>query len=130
MKEKTVLALTIVLSLLFLMTGPATAQDRETVIDSMKERYAALQEAKDQGLVGEAWTGLVGLVDDNAPAQVKALVDGENSDRRTLFQIIAKDTGTSLGEVARQNRIRMYRLADDSHFVQNEKREWVRKGSL
>ncbi|MDD4464393.1 MAG: DUF1318 domain-containing protein, partial [Desulfobacterales bacterium] len=63
-------------------------------------------------------------------AGAKAIADGESSDRRALFQIIAKETSTPVEEVARQNRIRMYRLAEDNHFLQNQNRQWVLKKDL
>lgn len=105
----------------------AFAQSKDQITSSMRDRYPALLDAKNRGLVGEAWTGLVALVDAGAPADVQALVNAENNDRRALFQIIAQETGTSVEEVARQNRIRMYRLAEDSHFLQDQNRQWVRK---
>lgn len=106
----------------------AFAQTKEEITSSMRDRYPALLEAKNKGLVGEAWTGLAGLVDANAPAAVQNLISAENNDRRALFQVIARETGTSVEEVARQNRIRMYRLSEDNHFLQDQNREWVKKG--
>ena len=130
MKTKILFAATLLVSLVLGFASAAPAQDRDTVVNSMKNRYPALLEAKNQGLVGEAWTGLVGLVDPNAPASIKALADNENLDRRNLFQAIARETGTSLEEVARQNRIRQYRLAEDNHFIQDQNRRWVLKKDL
>ncbi len=130
MKKKTILVVTFILPLLLLWAGAAVSQDRDAVVDSMKQRYPALLEAKNNGLVGEAWTGLVDVVKPDAPARVKSFVNAENNDRRTLFQIIAKETGTPITEVAVQNRIRQYRLAGDNHFVQDKNRNWVKKGRL
>lgn len=108
----------------------AIAQSKQEVAKSMRDRHSALIEAKDKGLVGEAWTGLAGLVKPDAPDGVQSLVEAENNDRKELFKIIAGETGTSVQEVARQNRIRMYRLAKDQHFVQDANRSWVQKKDL
>ncbi len=116
--------------LALVMSSAAFAKSKDEVTSSMRDRYSALQDAKDNGYVGEAWTGLVGLVDSNAPAVVQNLVSAENKDRLALFQIIARETGTSVEEVARQNRIRMYRLAENNHFLQDQNRSWVKKGDL
>ncbi|MBS0014626.1 MAG: YdbL family protein [Desulfobacterales bacterium] len=113
-----------------LMTASAFAQSKQEVAASMRDRHPALMEAKNKGQVGEAWTGLVGLVSANAPAAVQKLVDAENHDRKQLFRIIAGETSASVQEVARQNRIRMYRLAKDHHFVQDANRNWVKKKAL
>ncbi|RQD75475.1 YdbL family protein [Desulfonatronospira sp. MSAO_Bac3] len=120
----------LVFLLAFLLGSSAVwAQNRskDEVVQSMKDRHSSLVQAKDQGLVGEAWNGMVAVVDQGAPSRVQDLVDSENYDRRELYQIIAADTDTSVQEVALQNRIRMYRLADDNHYVQDQNRNWVRK---
>lgn len=120
--------------LVFFMTcvfsATVFAQNKDEVTANMRDRYPALQEAKNNGLVGEAWTGLVALVDAGASSDVQALANAENSDRRALFRIIAEETSASIEEVARQNRIRMYRLAEDDHFLQGKDRQWVRKKDL
>jgi uncharacterized protein len=112
------------------MSFAVYSQNKDQITSSMRDRYPDLQDAKNSGLVGEAWTGLAGLVEANAPADVQNLVSAENKDRVALFQIIAVETGTSVEEVARQNRIRMYRLAEDHHFLQDQNRAWVRKSDL
>jgi hypothetical protein len=113
-----------------LMTAPAFAQSKKDVVSSMRDRHPALMAAKNKAQLGEAWAGLVGLVAANAPAAVQKLVDAENHDRKQLFRIIAGETSASVQEVARQNRIRMYRLAKDDHFVQDANRNWVKKKDL
>ena len=121
----------LLICLLAFMLGSsaAWAQDRskDEVVQSMRDRHSSLVQAKDRGLVGEAWNGMVAVVDQDAPSRVQDLVDSENYDRRELYQIIAAETDTSVQEVALQNRIRMYRLANDNHYVQDRNRNWVRK---
>ncbi|MFO8031523.1 MAG: YdbL family protein [Desulfohalobiaceae bacterium] len=119
----------VLLVLLFAATA-VQAQDKDQVVQSMKDRHPGLQQAKDQGLVGEAWNGLVAVVQDDVPQEIQELVQAENKDRKQLFKIISQETGTSVQEVARQNRIRMYRLAKDDHFLQDQDRNWVRKKEL
>lgn len=119
----------VLLVLLFAATA-VQAQDKDQVVQSMKDRHPDLQQAKDQGLVGEAWNGLVAVVQDDVPQEIQELVQAENKDRKQLFKIISQETGTSVQEVARQNRIRMYRLAKDDHFLQDQDRNWVRKKEL
>lgn len=128
MKRREILLLAIACLVMGAVAGQA--QTRDQVVESMKARFPELTEAKNRGQVGEAWSGLAGLVDSSAPDAVKQMVENENRDRRSLFQMIARETGSSLEEVARQNRIRMYRLADDHHFVQDSNRRWVRRKDL
>ncbi|MFW6179229.1 MAG: YdbL family protein [Desulfohalobiaceae bacterium] len=119
----------IVCFVLLLVTG-VQARDKQEVVQSMKDRHSELQQAKDQGLVGEAWNGLVAVVQDDASQKVQDLVQAENQDRKELFKIIAQETDAAVQEVAKQNRIRMYRLAEDGHFVQDQNRNWVRKKEM
>ncbi|RQD67523.1 MAG: DUF1318 domain-containing protein [Desulfonatronovibrio sp. MSAO_Bac4] len=127
-RSRKLILICIVLAMFVAAGVNAFAQSKEEITSSMRDRYPALLDAKNKGLVGESWTGLVALVDSNAPAAVQNLVNAENNDRRALFQAIAQETGTSVEEVARQNRIRMYRLAEDNHFLQDQSRQWVKKG--
>ncbi len=129
-RHSIIILLPAVCFLMLIMSFTAYARGKDEITASMSARYQALLDAKGSGYVGETWTGLVGLVDPNAPSDVQNLVSTENSDRVALFQIIAKETGTSVEEVARQNRIRMYRLAEDNHFLQDQNRQWVRKRDL
>lgn len=126
--QRSLMAVLCVAVLLLGLGMTAEARTKEEVVSSMRDRHPALQEAKNRGLVGEAWNGLAALVKKDAGPGYEKLVDEENSDRLALFRIIAQETGTSIEEVARQNRIRMYRLADENHFIQNKNRDWVRKG--
>lgn len=130
MKRNVILTLLFVLALMVSLAPALQAQDRDSIVNSMKDRYPALLDAKNKGYIGEAWNGLVGVVNPDAPAGVKAVANGENSDRVALFRIIAEETSTPLEEVARQNRIRMYRLAEGSHFLQDQNRQWIRKQDL
>jgi len=65
-------------------------------LDSLKARLPDLVKAKDAGLVGEQRDGLVGLVDGNAPAAVKKLVEGENADRRALYETRSQEQSKSI----------------------------------
>lgn len=129
-KNNVAVVILAVFGLVLLMNTQAYARTKEQVTSSMRDRYPDLQEAKDAGYIGEAWTGLVALVESDAPVSVQNLVKAENNDRVALFQIVAQETGTSVEEVARQNRIRMYRLAEDDHLIHDQNRQWVRKKEL
>lgn len=90
--------------------------------------YAAtLQEAKDQGLVGEQRDGYVGLVVANAPADVVALVRDVNNQRRQRYQQIAQQNGISVQQVAAVAYERAVEATKSGHFIQNASGAWVRK---
>lgn len=90
--------------------------------------YAAtLQEAKDQGLVGEQRDGYVGLVVANAPADIAALVRDVNNQRRQRYQQIAQQNGISVEQVAAVAYERAVEATKSGHFIQNASGAWVRK---
>lgn len=130
MKVKRFVTTLMLLFLVLALGAVVQAEDRDGTINSMKERYPSLLQAKEQGLIGEGLNGFVGLVHHDAPDAAKALVEAENIDRQMLFHIIARDTSTTIEEVARQNGIRMYLLARDDHFLQDRNGQWVLKRDL
>jgi len=60
-----------------------------------------LSKAKAEGLIGEQPNGYIGIVKQNAPADVKALVADVNTKRKAGYQKIAKKQGTGLSDVER-----------------------------
>ena len=60
---------------------------------------ADLAQAKAAGMVGERADGYLGLVQENAPADVVALVKDVNSKRRDEYRRIAESNDLSLEEV-------------------------------
>ena len=86
-----------------------------------------LQTAKDQGLVGEANTGLLAAVVSNPGKDVSDLVASVNNKRTAEFRSTAQKTGATLSQV----RARFYELAVQrtkrGHYYQNADGKWVRK---
>lgn len=86
-----------------------------------------LQEAKAEGLVGEQRDGYVGLVANNASAEVRALIQDINNQRRQRYQQIAQQNGISLEQVAAVAYERAVEATQAGHFIQNASGSWVRK---
>ena len=86
-----------------------------------------LQEAKADGLVGEQRDGYVGLVVNNTPADVRALVQDINNQRRQRYQQIAQQNSISLDQVAALAFERAVEATQSGHFLQNASGGWVRK---
>ncbi len=86
-----------------------------------------LQEAKDQGLVGEQRDGYVGLVAGTAAAEVRDLVREVNEERRRRYEQIARDNGITVEQVAAVAWERAVQATRSGHYVQDENGRWVRK---
>ncbi len=79
---------------------------------------ADLGQAKAAGLVGELMNGYLGLVDGNAPADVKAMVDNINAQRRAEYQRIAAKNGVPAEEVAKLTAQKVINQTAPGQFVQ------------
>ena len=86
-----------------------------------------LQEAKNDGVVGELRNGYVGLVVESAPADVVALVREINNQRRELYQQIARENGISIEQVAALAFEKAVQATPAGQYLQNASSAWVRK---
>ena len=84
--------------------GKLTQEEKE-VQWRMKERLPLINEQKDQGVLGERSDGYLDFVNPSRKGEnqnIDSLVDDENKDRTTAYQIIANksgDTSEHVGEV-------------------------------
>ncbi len=58
-----------------------------------------LSQPKADGLIGEQANGYLGLVNQNAPADVKSLISSINAKRKAGYKRIAQQQGTPLSDV-------------------------------
>ncbi|MFP2768903.1 YdbL family protein [Oceanisphaera sp. KMM 10153] len=84
-----------------------------------------LQQAKQQGLIGEQLNGLVGVV--RGSGEVNAIASDVNRKRLESYQDIARRTGTSLSVVqSRAGQLNIERTAG-GHYIQLADGSWRRK---
>jgi uncharacterized protein len=84
-----------------------------------------LQQAKQQGLIGEQLNGLVGVV--RGSGEVNAIANDINRKRLESYQDIARRTGTSLTVVqSRAGQLNVERTAS-GHYIQLADGSWRRK---
>lgn len=86
-----------------------------------------IDDAKMQGLVGEAVTGYLAAVQSPASADVELLIEEVNAKRRALFARTAAKTDATLLQVSR----RFYELAvqrtEIGHYYQDTDGRWIKK---
>jgi uncharacterized protein YdbL (DUF1318 family) len=87
----------------------------------------SLDSAKSAGYVGEMRNGMLGLVDSNAPADVKALVESVNAKRKSAYTAIAKKNGTSLSSVAALAGEKAISMTSPGNYIQNAGGGWEKK---
>lgn len=86
-----------------------------------------LQQAKQQGLVGETRTGFIATIDPPAPAKVKQLINRVNNQRKTTYNSISKSNNISLSIVQQRAYQKAVQKTQAGHFYQNSAGKWQRK---
>ena len=89
------------LALTFAASQPAMAADRKAELrDRFKQRFPQVAALKSSGKIGETSTGTIEAVQGDLDAKQQKLLSEENTDRSELYQIFAKDNGTTPEKVA------------------------------
>ncbi len=86
-----------------------------------------LDEAKAAGQIGEKQDGYIGLVQASVPADVAALVESVNAQRRARYEEIAKENGIAVQDVAKLAFTRALENTRPGNFVEASPGQWVKK---
>jgi len=91
-----------------------------------------LDEARQQGLVGEDWTGYVAAVSPNPSKDVQALVADVNAKRRAVYEKVAKETSTAsdpvtADDVARVGAPKVFDKAAPGTYLRLQGQTWAKK---
>ena len=87
----------------------------------------SLQDAKAQGLVGEQPDGYLGLVKGNASADVKAMMNDINAQRKQEYQRIAKRNNTKLDVVEALAGKKAIERTPSGQYVKLPSGQWAKK---
>jgi len=101
------------LALVFLLLSPAAMA-------------LTLDEARQQGLVGETLSGYIAVVTQNADAQ--ALVDRINQGRQQQYQALALRNNMTAAEVGRIAGQKLVERAAAGQYVRGINGQWLKKG--
>ncbi|MBU2707008.1 YdbL family protein [Zooshikella marina] len=85
----------------------------------------SLEEAKQQGLVGEQLNGYLGLVVNNVTA--KKLITGINQKRKQKYEQLAKRNGVPLATISSLAGQKAIEKTPNGQYVQNSSGQWVKK---
>lgn len=88
---------------------------------------ATLEEAKSAGLIGEKQDGYIGFVQNNVPADVVALVNDVNAQRKERYEQIARENGIAVQDVAKLAFTRAFENTRSGHFVEASPGQWAKK---
>ena len=88
---------------------------------------ATLEEAKAAGQIGEKQDGYIGLVQSGVPADVAALVESVNAQRRARYEQIANENGIPVSDVAKLAFTRAFENTRPGHYAESAPGQWARK---
>ena len=88
---------------------------------------ATLEEAKAAGQIGEKQDGYIGLVQSSVPADVAALINDVNAQRKERYEQIARENGIAVEDVAKLAFTRAFENTRSGHFVEASPGEWAKK---
>jgi uncharacterized protein YdbL (DUF1318 family) len=106
----------------------AAEQDLGALQKRFKERHAQIQKLKSDGTIGETYKGYVEFVDKKDPAS-EDLVKSENTDRQTLYEVLAKKENTTAEKVADRNAKRNFERAKAGEYLQDSTGKWQKKSA-
>ena len=87
----------------------------------------SLDAAKAAGQIGERIDGYVGVVDANAPGDIKKLVDQVNAGRKAKYTEIAAERGTPVQAVAQIAGQKLIERAPRGEYVMGADGRWRQK---
>ena len=85
----------------------------------------SLNDAKQQGLVGEMPNGYLGVVVDNAEA--KSLVASVNKKRKSIYMNLARKNKITIQQVAALAGEKALAKTQPGHLVKNSSGQWLKK---
>ena len=88
---------------------------------------SSLTQSKADGLIGEQADGYLGLVTQNAPADIRKLVAEVNTQRKAGYQKIAAKQGTSLSEVEKVGGNKAFEKTRTGNYIRDASGTWRKK---
>ncbi|MFT6092717.1 MAG: hypothetical protein ACJA2Q_000606 [Pseudohongiellaceae bacterium] len=86
-----------------------------------------LQEAKEDGIIGERRDGYVGFVISGVAAEVQEMVQDVNRQRRERYQQIAQQNRISVEQVSALAYDKAVEATQSGHYLQDQSGAWVKK---
>jgi uncharacterized protein YdbL (DUF1318 family) len=94
---------------------------------SVANAASPLAQPKADGLIGEQANGYIGLVKQNVPADVKALVNDVNARRKAGYQKISKRENTPLSQVERVGGNTAIEKTLPGNYIRDASGAWRKK---
>ena len=90
----------------------------------MVERLPVIKALKAKGLLGENNQGYLEFLGGNK--EQEDIVAAENADRKTVYNAIAKQQGTTADLVGKRRALQIAEKATGGEWIQNESGKWIK----
>jgi uncharacterized protein YdbL (DUF1318 family) len=107
------------------VSAAPAAESKEELQKRFKDRLPQIDQLKKQGVIGETSEGYLDFVEGSS-GKHGDLVNEENGDRRKLYALIAKETGTDAEIVAKRAAKRNFDRAQPGQYLK-ENGTWRKK---
>ncbi len=97
----------------------------DAIKDRMIQRLPVIADLKTKGIIGEDNRGYLGFVAGSRP--MEDVIAAENADRKSVYEIFAKQQNTTLEIVETVQGTRKAEKANPGEFYQSREGQWVKK---
>jgi len=125
MKQRRLLKTSIFLIIGSLIWGAGASPQADDIKARMKERLPVIIELKAQGIVGENNQGYLEFI--GGKKAKPDVVATENADRKTVYEAIAKQQGTTAELVGKRRALQIAQKAGPGEWVQDASGKWIQK---
>ena len=123
MKPKTIIVLLPVFILGILLTNAYASS--QAIKKRMIERLPTIQALKEKGLIGENNKGYLEFV--GSKKEKADVIEAENTDRKKVYDAIAKQQGTTVELVGKHRAIQLAKKAKPGELLQDANGKWYQK---
>lgn len=113
-----------------LLPAVVHADEMSDLQAKFKSRFAKLSELRDSGAVGETWDGWVEVVKGGGEKAVAEIVSAENTDRKSLYALLAAKQKTTPELVGERNGLRIFKAAAADHLLKPKGGTWTAKKNV
>jgi len=112
--------------LIFLLASMLPAESANELKARIAERKASVDQILSTQLVGENQSGFLEALGNLSTKQVE-IVAKENADRKSVYQLLANQTGASVEFVGKRRALQIHELAPKGTKIEKPNGEWVTK---
>ncbi|UCD82271.1 MAG: YdbL family protein [Desulfobacterales bacterium] len=123
MKRKTIIAILPFFILSFLITDGYSSS--KEIKQRMLARLPVIKSLKDKGLVGENNKGYLEFI--GKKKEQEDVVEAENSDRKQVYEAIAKQQSTTVEVVGKHRAVQIADKAQPGEWLQDANGKWYQK---